>query len=131
MGNEIGQNQCKPFSATSQNTSQASLKANLGWRTSQQYNSQQFVKKCNPAEIDCFGEDNMYAPEEMSVVEEIPSESIQSDFTETPSINQPSQVNKVLQNDIGNIKAKYLQQALNKEDSPAEKPKPAVEEEDL
>lgn len=73
----------------------------------------------------------MYAPEEMSVVEEIPSESIQSDFTETPSINQPSQVNKVLQNDIGNIKAKYLQQALNIEDSPAEKQKPAVEEEDL
>lgn len=128
VGDEIGQNQCKPFSATSQNTSQASLKANLGWRTSQQYNSQQFMKQCNPAEIDCFEDNKIYAHEEMSVVEEIPSESIQSDFTETPSINQPSQGNNILQNDISNIKAKYLQQALNKEDSPAGQPHPALEE---
>lgn len=89
------------------------------------------MKQCNPVELDCLEEDKIYAPEEMSVVEEIPSESIQSDFMETPSINQPSHGNKILQNDIGNIKAKYLQQALNKEDSPSEQPKSALEEEDL
>ena len=67
----------------------------------------------------------------MSIVEEIPSESVQSDYTETPSCNQPSQTNNILQNDIGDIKAKYLQQALHKEESFAEKLKPELEAENL
>ena len=68
----------------------------------------------------------MYVPEEMSIVEEIPSESVQLDCTETLNINQPSLNNQILQNNIGDIKAKYLQHALNKEDSPDENPRPAI-----
>lgn len=71
----------------------------------------------------------MYVPEDMSIVEEIPSESVQSDYCmEILNINQPTQSNPIVQNEIGDIKAKYLHQALCKEDSPVEKDyKPTIE----
>lgn len=70
----------------------------------------------------------MYVPEDMSIVEEIPSESVQSDCMEALNINQPAQGNQILQNDIGDIKAKYLHQAFCKEGSPVERTgKPTIE----